>query len=68
MNKLNGERSEFTARAVNGKPLLSNSSGSIIPSCLANVRSLSSMIGNGNSPVVGTNRQTSPVHSTFEPR
>jgi hypothetical protein len=35
---------------VSGKPFVSNSAGSIIPSCLANFLSLSSMIGNGNSP------------------
>jgi len=42
---------KHTARAVNGKPLVSNSAGSIIPSCLANFLSLSSMIGKANSPV-----------------
>lgn len=40
---------KHTARAVSGKPFVSNSSGSIIPSCLAKLLSLSSMIGNGNS-------------------
>lgn len=41
---------KHTARAVRGKPFVSNSSGSIMPSCLANFLSLSSIMGNGNSP------------------
>ena len=42
---------KLTARAVNGNPFVSNSAGSIIPNCFANFLSLSSIIGNGNSPV-----------------
>lgn len=46
--------------------MLSNSSGSIIPSSFANFLSLSSMIGNANSPL-GTNEHLSPEHWTLGP-
>ncbi len=57
---------KLTARAVNGKPLLSNSSGSIIPNCFASFLSLSSIIGNGNS-AFELILHLSSVHSTCGP-